>query len=122
MLVGYLTLIVLEVLGGAVLASALRSRVGGANAIIGGELVALVSGLAAGAITARIARSRALAHATALALTIVSATWLATAIAKPPAHHLYPSWYPYVLAVFSGLGAFIGGVLVAAQTRESEEN
>lgn len=116
--VGYLALILLGILGNEVLANVLHTRVGGTSAVIGGELVALISGVAAGAITARVASTRALAHATALGLTIVSATSLATAIAKPPTHQIYPSWYPYALAVFGGLGAFVGGVLVAAQSRE----
>jgi hypothetical protein len=120
-LAGYLTLIALELLGGAVLGGVLRPRTGGSSAMIGGEIVAFVSGLGAGGITARLAASRPLAHATALALTIVSATSLATAIAKPPAHQLYPGWYPYVLAVFSALGAFTGGVLVSARLQEPED-
>lgn len=119
-LVGYLTLIVLEVLGGAVLGSVLRLQIGGSSAMIGGEIVVLVSGIAAGAMTARLAPSRRLAHATALALTIVSATSLATAIAKPSAHQLYPAWYAYALALFSGVGAFTGGVLVSAKTEETD--
>jgi hypothetical protein len=121
-LVGYLTLIVLEVLGGAVLGSVLRVQIGGSSAMIGGEVVVLVSGIAAGAMTARLAPSRRLAHATALALTIVSATSLATAIAKPPAHQLYPGWYSYVLALFSGVGAFTGGVLASAKAEEADRD
>lgn len=119
-LVGYLTLIVLEVLGGAILGSAMRVRIGGSSAMIGGEVVVLLSGLAAGAMTARLAPSRRLAHATALALTIVSAASLASAIAKPPAHHLYPGWYSYALALFGGVGAFVGGVLVSSKSDETD--
>lgn len=116
-LVGYLTLIVLEVIGGIMLASVLRGQMYG-SALIGGEIVVLVSGAIAGAVTARLAPSRPLSHATALALAIVSATSVATAITAHPQHALYPSWYPYAAALLGGVGAFSGGALVSSRARE----
>lgn len=100
------------------LASVIRGQTAGSSVMIGHEIVAFVSGVIAGAITARIAPSRRLSHATALALTIVSATALAAVIARPPAHGAFPSWYPFALALFSGVGAFTGGALVSTFAQE----
>jgi hypothetical protein len=102
------------------LTSILRGPGAGASALIGHEAVAFVSGVVAGAVTARLAPSRPLSHATALALTIVSATVLAALIARPPAHGPFPGWYSYALALFSGVGAFFGGALVSTLTQERE--
>jgi hypothetical protein len=118
-LLGYLALIILEVLGGGVLYG-MHLPAGSGAAIIGGEIVVFISGIIAGAITARVAPSRPLSHASALALAIVSATAVATALLKPPVHHVYPVWYSYALGVFSGIGAFTGGVLVQAVTQERQ--
>ena len=119
-LVGYLTLIVLEVIGGFMLSAVLRGQMHG-SALYGGEIIVLVSGVIAGAVTARLAPSRPLSHATALALAIVSATSVATAISRPPAHALFPAWYPYVAAVLGGVGAFVGGALASSGAQESDE-
>ena len=86
------------------LASVIRGQTAGNSVMIGHEIVAFVSGVIAGAITARMAPSRRLSHATALALTIVSATALATVIARPPAHGPFPSWYPFALALVQRRG------------------
>jgi hypothetical protein len=111
-LLGYLALILLEVLGGAFL-YVFHLSPGSGAAVVGGEFTVFLSGIAAGAITARIAPARGLSHATALGLAIVSATTLAAAIARPPHHDPYPLWYPYALGIFAGVGAFVGGALVA---------
>jgi len=116
--VGYLALLVLGVLGELLLVSILRGQTTGSSVMIAHEAVAFIAGIVAGAITARMAPSRRLSHATALALTIISATVLATALAKPPVHALFPGWYPYALALFSGVGAFGGGALVSGWVQE----
>jgi hypothetical protein len=118
--VGYLTLLIVGVFGEIILLNVLRGRQQnlGLSAMVGHETVALFAGIVAGAITARMAPSRGLSHASALSLTIISATVLATAISKP-VHPTYPTWYPYALALLSGVGAFFGGAL--ASVRRSQE-
>jgi hypothetical protein len=116
-LVGYLALIVLELIGSVMLFSLLHGQTGG-SAVIGGEAVVIVSGIIAGALTARLAPSRPLSHSTALALAIVSATAIATAIARPTHHQVFPNWYPYALALLGGVGAFAGGALVSSRTQQ----
>lgn len=120
-LLGYLTLIVLEVIGGTMLAAAQRGQLH-APSLYGGEIIVLVSGVIAGAVTARLAPSRPLSHATALALAIVSATSVATAISRTPSHMIYPLWYPYVAAVLGGVGAFVGGALASSRAQESDQS
>lgn len=120
-LLGYLTLIVLEVIGGTMLAAVLHGQIHG-SAIYGGEIIVLVSGVIAGGVTARLAPSRPLSHATALALAIVSATSVATAISRPVAHSVFPGWYPYAAAVLGGVGAFVGGALVSGRAHERDES
>jgi hypothetical protein len=110
--VGYLTLLIVGVFGEIVLLNVLRARQQNLSAMVGHETVALFAGIVAGAITARMAPSRGLSHASALSLTIISATVLATALSRP-VHHSYPAWYPYALAVLSGIGAFTGGALAS---------
>ncbi len=112
-LAGYLALIVLELVGAAMLSAAMHGRMG-PQAIIGGEIVALAAGIVAGAVTARLAPSRPLSHATALGFAIASATALAAAISKPPPHQPFPSWYPYAAALLGGVGAFVGGALASS--------
>ncbi|HZZ66200.1 MAG TPA: hypothetical protein VFE17_11910 [Candidatus Baltobacteraceae bacterium] len=117
-LLGYLALILLEVLGGAFL-YALRFIPGTSNTMIASECVVLISGVVAGGITARLAPSRPLSHAGALALAIISATSIATALVHPHTHQIYPMWYPYVLGFFGGLGAFAGGAFVTTRITPS---
>lgn len=109
-LVGYLALIILEVIGGAFLAAALRGH-GGATLIVGGEVVTFVAGVMAGAITARMAPTRPLTHATVLGLTVITVTSIVAAISQPPAGTTFPHWYPYAAALLGGAGAFVGGAL-----------
>ena len=81
--------------------------------LIAGEVVTFVAGLIAGAITARVATTRALAHAGGLGLAILLVTALKAFVAHPIAHSPYPGWYPYAAALFGGIGAFVGGALTA---------
>ena len=112
-LLGYLAFIVLGVIGILIAASMLRAA-GGLSMLIAGELVTFIAGLIAGAITARVARTRAVAHAGGLGLAIFLVTALKAFIAHPIANSPYPAWYPYAAAVFGGIGAFVGGALTAA--------
>ncbi len=117
MFAGYLVLIVLEIIGSRVLAAALAGQPG-ISAILGGETVVFVSGIIAGAVTARIAPARRLSHATALAFAIVSAAVVAAALTRPPAQQPFPNWYPYAVALLAGAGAFAGGALVSGRPSE----
>lgn len=114
-LLGYLALILLEVLGGGLL-YAFRMMPGSMNTMIASECVVLMSGVIAGGVTARFAPSRPLAHAGALALAIISATSIATALVHPHTPQIYPGWYPYALGLFGGLGAFAGGAIVSSRS------
>lgn len=116
-LLGYLALIILELIGGALLAGIYRGHTGG-QLILGGEIVTFIAGILAGAITARMAPSRPLAHATVLGFTILTVTCIVTAISHPPAGAIYPSWYPYAAAALSGVGAFTGGA-ISGRERET---
>ena len=119
-LVGYLSLILLDLLGGAMLGGALGGRSSSAE-IIGGEFVVFIAGIIAGAITARLAPYRPLSHAGALGLSIISVTVLAAAFTRPVPHQIYPSWYPYAAALLGGVGAFVGGALAAKSNRPPED-
>lgn len=112
-LVGYLAMIVFDIIGGVMLAGAVHGRQGGSTLIIGGEFVLFVSAIFAGAITARMAPFRPLSHAGALGLSIFSVSVLASAFTRPVPHQIYPDWYPYAAAVLGGFGAFVGGALIA---------
>lgn len=114
--VGYLSLIVCDLFGGALLAGALHQRSGSAI-VIGGEFVVFISGIIAGAVTARLAPARPLSHAGALGLAIVCVSVLSAAVSKPVPHQVFPSWYPYAAALLGGAGAFVGGALAARSTR-----
>ena len=116
-LLGYLSLIILELIGGAFLAAVFQGKAGG-QLILGGEIVTFIAGILAGAITARVAPTRPLAHATVLGFTVVTVTCIVTAISHPPAGAIYPTWYPYAAAALSGAGAFTGGA-IAGRDRES---
>jgi hypothetical protein len=111
-LVGYLALIIFDIIGGIMLGGAMRGQRGSAL-IIGGEFVLFVSAILAGAITARMAPFRPLSHAGALGLSIFSVSVLAAAFTRPVPHQVYPSWYPYAAALLGGVGAFVGGALAA---------
>lgn len=107
MLVGYCALVLLSLIGGALLSGLFH---GNHRALItGGAIVTFISGVLAGGITARMAPSRPLAHATVLGLTIFSVLTIVTAISKPPPASLYPGWYPYLAALLAGAGAVLGG-------------
>lgn len=110
-LLGYLTFLILEIIGAFMTASVLRAR-SGAALLISGEIVTFIAAALAGAVTARIARSRPLAHAGALGLAMFSVTVVVTAVAPHRAASPYPGWYPYAIALLSGVGAFLGGAFV----------
>lgn len=110
MLLGYLTLLVLGFAGNVLVALALH-RTSGSGVLAGSEIVAFTAALAAGATTARIARTKPLAHAGALALSVFSVTIVAALIAPAPHQAVFPPWYPYVAALLGGAGAFAGGAL-----------
>jgi hypothetical protein len=111
-LLGYLALIIFDIIGGVMLAGAVQGQRGSAL-IIGGEFVLFVSAILAGAVTARMAPFRPLSHAGALGLAIFCVSVLAASFTRPVPHQVYPSWYPYAAAVLGGVGAFVGGALVA---------
>ena len=101
-LLGYLCLLAIELLGAFLF-----------RGTIGGEFVAFVSGVIAGAVTARVAASRPLLHAIVLGVVVVSITCMGAAFAKRPVLQGIPVWYPYAIALLAGAGIFIGGALAA---------
>lgn len=109
-LAGYLTFLVLEILGAIVTASVLRVSTGG-PLLISGEVVTFIAAIVGGGVAARIARNRPLEHAAALGLSMFTVTVLVTIVTPRPANAAYPAWFPYVTALFGGLGAFVGGAL-----------
>lgn len=117
-LLGYLTFLILEVLGAIVTASVLRLSTG-APLLISGEVVTFIAAIVGGGVAARVARDRPLEHAAALGLSLFTVTVLVTIITPRPAVAAYPGWFPYVTAVFGGLGAFVGGALFTL-ARQSE--
>jgi hypothetical protein len=118
-LVGYLALIVLVLIGGLFLAAALRGA-SGSQLVVGGEVVVFVAAVISGAITARMAPSRPLAHAGVLGLTILSVTAIVAAISPHNPNALFPGWYPYAAAALGGAGAFVGGALSSTSKDEPE--
>lgn len=100
MLLGYLCLLAVELAGALIF-----------RGIIGGEFVTFISGLVAGAVTARVATARPLLHACVLAVVIVGVTVFAAAFSKRPPVPGIPTWYPYAAALLAGAGTFIGGAL-----------
>ena len=113
-LAGYLTLIVLGFLGGAILGAALHGSLG-PSAIIGGETVTFVAAVIAGGVTARMAPERPVTHAAVLGLTVFSVTAVVTAVSRP-IHTPFPHWYPYASAAIGGIGAFVGGAIATRST------
>jgi hypothetical protein len=99
-LLGYVCLLAVE-LGGALIF----------RGIIGGECVTFISGLVAGAVTARVAAARPLLHASVLAVVIVGVTIFAAAFSRRVPTPGIPPWYPYAAALLAGAGTFIGGAL-----------
>ena len=118
-LLGYLAFIVLGVIGVLVAAGSLHAA-SGLSMLIAGEVVTFVAALIAGAITARVATTRALAHAGGLGLAILLVTALKASVAHPIASSPYPAWYPYAAALFGGVGAFVGGALTAASESRTD--
>lgn len=119
MLLGYCSLLIFGFIGDVVLTLSVHAR-GGRTLLIGSEIVTFLAAIVGGAITARTARARALAHASALALTIFSVTIVVALVLPPPKHALYPHWYPFASAILGGVGAFVGGALIAMR-RETEQ-
>jgi hypothetical protein len=111
-LVGYCALVILLLIGGAVLSALAHGAI--RSLIAGGMVVTFICGVLAGGITARMAPSRPLAHATVLGLTVFSVLTITTSLSKPPAGSLYPHWYPYAAAFLSGIGAVVGGFVSGA--------
>lgn len=99
-LLGYLCLLAVELAGALIF-----------RGVIGGEFVTFISGVVAGAVTARVAAARPLLHASVLAVVIVCVTIFAAAFSKRPLTPGVPSWYPYAAALLAGAGTFIGGAL-----------
>lgn len=104
-LLGYVTLLAVELAGALVF-----------RGILGGEIVTFVSGLLAGAVTARIAAARPLLHAGVLGIAIVCVTVFAAAFSKRAPSPGIPAWYPYATALLAGVGTFIGGAFFARET------
>ncbi len=107
MLLGYLSLLAVELAGALVF-----------RGVIAGEFVTFVSGVIAGAITARIAASRPLLHAGVLGVVIIGITVLAAAFSKRPPVPGIPPWYPYAAALLAGAGTFVGGALSMREKTE----
>lgn len=103
-LLGYLALLAVELIGAIVF-----------RGIIGGEFVTFVSGVVAGAVTAKVAVQRPLLHAIVLGAVVICVTILVTAFSKRGLLPGIPAWYPYAAALLAGTGAFVGGALA---TRE----
>lgn len=108
MLLGYLSLLAVEIAGSFVF-----------RGVIGGEFVTFISGVIAGAITARIAGTRPLLHAGVLGVVIICVTFFAAAFAKRPVLPGIPPWYPYAAALLAGAGSFVGGALSSREKRSS---
>ncbi|HET9097134.1 MAG TPA: hypothetical protein VFN37_10760 [Candidatus Baltobacteraceae bacterium] len=98
-LLGYLSLLAVELAGVLIF-----------RGIIGGEFVTFISGLVAGAVTARVAAARPLLHASVLAVVIIAVTVFAAAFKRAPTPGV-PAWYPYAAALLAGAGTFVGGAL-----------
>lgn len=103
-LLGYVALLAVELAGALVF-----------HDIVGSEFMSFVSGVAAGALTARIAVERPLMHAVVLGVVVISVTVVGAAFSKRPAIAGIPPWYPYAAALLAGAGTFVGGALA---TRE----
>jgi hypothetical protein len=115
-LVGYCALILLLLIGGGLLRALVHED--HRSLIVGGTVVTFISGVIAGGITARMAPTRPLAHATVLGLTIFSVLSIVTAISKHPPSTLYPAWYPFASAFLAGIGAIFGGAVSGASEDE----
>lgn len=105
-LLGYLSLLAIELIGALIF-----------RGVIGGEFVTFISGVIAGAITARIAVSRPLLHAIVLGVVIICITTFAAAFSKRPPLPGIPPWYPYAAALLAGAGTFVGGALATREKR-----
>ena len=116
---GYLAFLLVEVAGNLIAGVLLCSTSRG-TLILTGELVTVVSAAIAGAVAARVASTRPLAHAGALGLAIFSVTAIASAAIPPRAPSPFPAWFPYVNAVLGGVGAFMGGAIVALREDSSQ--
>lgn len=107
-MLGYLSLLAIELIGALIF-----------RGVIAGEFVTFVSGVIAGAITARIAVERPLLHASVLGVVIIAITTFAAAFSKRPAIPGIPPWYPYAAALLAGAGTFVGGALLSREKSAS---
>lgn len=105
-LLGYLSLLAVEIAGSFIF-----------RGVIGGEFVTFISGVIAGAITARVAAARPMLHAAVLGAVIICVTVLAAAFSKRPPVAGIPPWYPYAAALLAGAGTFVGGALSTREKR-----
>jgi hypothetical protein len=101
-LLGYLCLLAIEFLGAVLV-----------RGLIALEAVTFLSGIAGGAVTARVASARPLLHAGVLAAVIVAVGCMAAAFSKQVLPAGVPLWYPYATVLLTGAGTFVGGALAA---------
>lgn len=107
---GYLAFLLLEVIGAFVTAGPLHAT-GTGSLLVSGEAVTLLSAIVAGALAARVAKVRPLAHAGALGLSMFSVTIVVAIVSPRSPHAIYPAWFPYATACLAGAGSFVGGAL-----------
>jgi hypothetical protein len=115
---GYLTFLAVEIVGAFASAAVFRAT-SGSSLLVSGELVTFLAAAIGGAVAARVARTRPLAHAGALGLAMFSVTVIVTII-TPHRITPYPGWFPYATALLSGFGAFVGGALAGGSMAQSE--
>jgi len=108
---GYLTFLMLEIVLGFLAAAFLHST-NRASLVITAELLTFLSAAAGGAVAARMAPERPLAHAGALGLAVLTVTIAVSVLVPQRAQSPFPAWFPFASAVFGGAGAFLGGGLV----------
>lgn len=116
MLLGYLSLLAVEYVGGLLVLGA-GSHMSTSGLMLAGEVVTFAAGIIAGAITARVAVARPLLHAAVLGVVIVCVTAFIAAFSKRPLTPGVPGWFPYAAALLTGAGAFVGGAIATREKR-----
>jgi peptidoglycan/LPS O-acetylase OafA/YrhL len=106
--------LVMILLGAIVIAAAmfhgLPMAVAPPKFIAANAVLAFVSSIAGGALTARVAPSRPIYHAAGLGVALLSIGVFALIFPSPQS--LVPNWYEPLVAVLGAIGAVVGGMLV----------